>query len=477
MGMPEELLSDTQWPSKQAVGRPRFWRYKGNPAVLVLNVKGDLVDVRKPDPLAKLRGQSDPPSGLLALIAALQKAAADDQVASVYLRIGGLATSMARVEELRDAIRKVRAVKPVVGFFESGAELEIALGASCTELHVSPGGYTMLSGFAQRSVLLRGMLKRLGLEPEVSQIGAWKGGHVLAGDPTDGVGEPEEVKIQSAKMLEAQRERYLAGVAEDSGSDAIVGLLKEGAMGDALSSSDLFTSIVYEDQLACSLLEKASSKSTDPKKKPALWLSLQTYNRVPASKLGLEAKQTAWYSLLVGGKKTPTVAVVPLTGQIFGGDGKSNSPRIFAEPAIAAIRAVAERKDVAAVVLRVDSPGGDALASELIWRAACLLGTTKPVVASMGSVAASGGYFIPMAAHRIFAQPSTITGSIGVISARFSPAELLEKHLRVWTDVITAGDDKFAAMSNAGHRLWTEAEWERMSNWTREIYSGFIEKV
>jgi protease-4 len=83
---------------------------------------------------------------------------------------------------------------------------------------------------------------------------------------------------------------------------------------------------------------------------------------------------------------------------------------IFAEPAIAAIRDVAERKDVAAVVLRVDSPGGDALASELIWRAACLLGSTKPVVASMGSVAASGGYFIPMAAHRIFAQPSTITG-------------------------------------------------------------------
>ena len=171
-------------------------------------------------------------------------------------------------------------------------------------------------------------------------------------------------------------------------------------MGDALSSSDLFASVVYEDQLACSLLEKASEKSPDPKKKPALWLSLQAYNRVPASKLGLEAKQTAWYSLLVGGKKVPTVAVVPLSGQIFGGDGKSNSPRIFAEPAIAAIREVAERKDVAAVVLRVDSPGGDALASELIWRAACLLGTTKPVVASMGSVAASGGYFIPMAAHR-----------------------------------------------------------------------------
>lgn len=224
-GMPAELLSDAQWPSNQAVGRPRMWRYKKNPAVLVLNVKGDLVDVRKPDPLAKLRGQSDPPPGLLALIAALQKAAVDDQVATVYLRIGGLATSMARVEELRDAVRKVREIKPVVGFFESGAELEIALGASCTELHVSPGGYTMLSGFAQRSVLLRGMLKRFGLEPEVSQIGVWKGGHVLAGDPTDGVGEPEEVKIQSAKMLAAQRECYLAGVVEDSGSDAIVGAI------------------------------------------------------------------------------------------------------------------------------------------------------------------------------------------------------------------------------------------------------------
>ena len=212
-GLPAELLGDAQWPSKQVVGWARKWRSKGNPAVLVLNVKGDLVDVRKPDPLAKLRGQSEPPPGLLALIGALQKAAADDQVATVYLRIGGLATSMARVEELRDAIRRVRAVKPVVGFFESGAELEIALGASCTELHVSPGGYTMLSGFAQRSVLLRGLLKRFGLEPEVSQIGAWKGGHVLSGDPTDGVGEPEEVKIQSAKMLEAQRERYLAGAA------------------------------------------------------------------------------------------------------------------------------------------------------------------------------------------------------------------------------------------------------------------------
>lgn len=100
-------------------------------------------------------------------------------------------------------------------------------------------------------------------------------------------------------------------------------------MGDALSSSDLFTSICYEDELACSLLSKASETSKDSKKKPALWLSLQTYSKVYASKLGLEAKQTAWYSRLVGGKKAPTVAVVPLTGQIFGGDGKSNSPREY----------------------------------------------------------------------------------------------------------------------------------------------------
>merc|ERR1711871_281543 len=232
---------------------------------------------------------------------------------------------------------------------------------------------------------------------------------------------------------------------------------------------------------------RASSIGDDPKQKPegsdttrrsdALWLSLATYSKVSASTLGLEAKKTPWYKALVKAPKPPTVAVLPLVGQImFGEGGRSNTPRIFHEPVVEALRAAADRKDIKAVVLRVDSPGGDALASELIWRAVGLLRNEKPVLASMGSVAASGGYFIPMGCSKIFAQPSTVTGSIGVISAKFSSAALLER-FKIWTAVTTAGHDRFAGMQHAAHRPWSEEEWERMNHWTREIYDGFVEKV
>jgi protease-4 len=273
--------------------------------------------------------------------------------------------------------------------------------------------YATLNGFAQRSVLLRGLLDSVGVEPEISQIGPWKGGHVLSGDPTDGVGEPAQVKEQTSRMLAEQRRRYVDGVAEDSGMprEAVDALLSGGAMGKALCCSDLFTSIRYEDEVACEVLQRAASgitstanqsitdgkneQSQSPKKansQDALWLSLGTYSRASASALGLESKRTPWYRALVGTPKAPTIAVVPLTGQIFFGEGgRSSTPRIFHEPAIAALQAAAERTDIKAVVLRVDSPGGDALASELIWRAVGLLGNEKPVLASMGSVAASGG--------------------------------------------------------------------------------------
>jgi|EP01043_Picozoa_sp_COSAG02_P039406 protease-4 len=274
--------------------------------------------------------------------------------------------------------------------------------------------YATLNGFAQRSVLLRGLLDTVGVEPEISQIGPWKGGHVLSGDPTDGVGEPTEVKEQTSRMLAEQRRRYVDGVVADSGMqrEAVDALLSGGAMGKALCSSDLFTSVRYEDEVACEVLQRAASSTTTAAYQPgtktdgeheqpqspekanadALWLSLATYSRASASALGLESKRTPWYRALVGTPKAATVAVVPLTGQIFFGEGgRSSTPRIFHEPAVAAIRAAAERTDIKAVVLRVDSPGGDALASELIWRAVGLLGNEKPVLASMGSVAASGG--------------------------------------------------------------------------------------
>lgn len=463
------------WPSAASVKWVKHWRMQKTKAVLVLDAKGDLVDVRKPDPLRQVRGEAQPPATLLSLVAALRKAATDDQVAAVFLRIGGLMCPMSRVEELREAVRSASQAKPIIGYMVAGGELEIALGASCSELHISPGGYASLSGFAQRSVLLRGLLQTVGLEPEVSQIGPWKGGHVLTGDPVDGAGEPREVKEQTVRMLEEQRRRYIDGVVSDIGRrspeldasqirSAFTALLSNGVMGHALASSQLFSSIRYEDEVACEVLVNAApagvakgNQAVLKKHKPAvLWLTLPAYTKSSASNLGLEgyAKKTAWYKVMVGSPKTPTVGILHLTGQIFFGDGaRSNTPRIFHEPVVAALRAAAERKDIASVVIRIDSPGGDALASELIWRAVGILGNEKPVVASMGSVAASGGYFIPMACDQIYAQPSTITGSIGVISARFSSEALLgthrNKHLRTSRIHSTNGQWPMANASSA----------------------------
>ena len=440
------------FPSSKAVKWCRSWRRSKAKAVLVLDIDGQMSDVRTPSPLEKFSANRPPPTQLGAL-SALRRAAADEQVACVYIRIGRLGCGMARVEELCTAIRKCVEVKPVVCYLEAGSEDAIALGAACSELHLAPGGYYSVSGFANRFLLLRGLLNKLGLEPEVTQIGKWKGGHVLSADPgPDGV--PAEVRAQTEGMIASARQRYIEGIVHDCGqsisAEEVDTLLAEGAMGGKLlyahhaGSADggeeaagklrpMFTSLAYEDELMHKLLARAggqadpsnSSSPTKPtkaekakmakKKNAPVWLPGSVYvAQVKPEKLGLCPKKKGLWGFLTRQPKPSTIAVVPLSGQISAGGnggGRQRSNVIYAEPVVETLRLLAERPDVKAVVLRVDSPGGDALASESIWRAACLLGQSKPLVASMGSVAASGGYFIPMACQHIVALPSTITGA------------------------------------------------------------------
>jgi hypothetical protein len=164
------LAQNPGFPSEKTVKWIRQWRYSKAKGVLVLDIEGSLADLRTVSPLERWSSTKPPAPALFSAISSLQKAAADPQVASVYLRIGGLACSMAQVEELRAAIRLCVVHKSVVGYVEAAAELEIAVGAACTELHVAPGGYTSLSGFAERYSLLRGLLAKVGVEPEVTQV-------------------------------------------------------------------------------------------------------------------------------------------------------------------------------------------------------------------------------------------------------------------------------------------------------------------
>jgi len=200
----------------------------------------------------------------------------------------------------------------------------------------------------------------------------------------------------------------------------------------------------------------------------------KSYRNVSSTDLGLSPKKDYISRIFLRKNVTPGIAVVPVLGTIQDGKGGRRGT-VASEPMIEALEALAKRKDVDAAVLRIDSPGGSALASDAIWRSVCLLGKQMPVVASMGDVAASGGYYIAMGAEEIFASSTTVTGSIGVITFRLSFEKLFER-LQIWAQT-DPGKDPYSAMSRAIYRPLNMEEHERVDGVVQSLYDEFVRKV
>src|SRR6266850_527427 len=370
-------------------------------SVLALKISGPLPDFVLEDPLRRLFG--GPEQSLTSLLLQFKKAKVDKRITAILLDIEGSGAGWAKSEEIRDAVTDFRSSgKPVYGYMEFGLNKEYYIATACDKIYLAPPGELFITGLAADVMFFRGSLDKLGIYPDIYQIGKYKS----AGD-----------MFTQKKMTDAHREyvnsllddlfnRYVTAIAQarHKTPDEVRNLIDDAPYGAAKAKeAGLIDETIYHDQLDKQIKAQLGYKDSDQ----FAPVRAADYRQVSPESLGLD--------------KGEKIAVIYATGDI--GSGRSeNSPggsqSIGSETLSNAIKDAGEDKTIKAIVIRVDSPGGSGLASDIIWHAVESAKAKKPVVISMSDVAASGGYYIAAGANKIIAQPSTITGSIGVFAGK-----------------------------------------------------------
>ncbi len=423
---------------------------------LVIRLDGDVSEQPMPeDPFAALLG-AEAGLSIIEVDSALRKAAVDDRIAGVIVQVGPLATGLGKVQELRAAIHRYRDTtdKPIIGRMEAGGTKEVYLISACSEVYMPPEGMMLLTGLRFAVTFYKGTLDKLGVEAEFARVGQYKS----AVEPF----MREEMSEAFREVLESMADdlygQIVGGIAADRGltDEQVRAIFDDPPMtAKAAVEAGLVDELLYRDEM------EARFKPADAED----WalIGLGDYARVRPQSLGLG--------------KGPEVAVIYCEGTIMPGD--SSPPYYGGERTMGSatitrvLRDAREDESIEAVVMRIDSPGGSGLASDLIWREVVLTREVKPVVVSMGDYAASGGYYIAMAANSIVAEPGTITGSIGVYSGKFSLAGLYEK---VGLSVQTVERGDYAGLL-ASSRTFTPEERAKLEEMVADFYNTFITKA
>ncbi len=421
------------------------------------------------DPLA-LISLGGKPLTLRQTVDALHRAAEDDRVAGLIARIQLSAAAPGPVQELRDAIAVFGAAKPTLAWAETyPGTLSYYLASAFGEVWMQPSGTVGLIGFATSALFLRSALDKAGIEAQFVARGEYKSAaNLFTQDSyTDAHREADTALIGS---LHAQ---VLHAVAESRHLDtATVDALADQAplLRDAAVSAKLVDRIGFRDEAYARIAELtgAPAQADGDDAPPRLFLS--RYAKANSFKPAPP---------IPGRKTKPTVAVVTLDGPIVSGRG---GPQMLpfgnssagGDTIAAALREAVADDDVSAIVLRVNSPGGSVTGSETIWREVVRATEAgKPVIASMGAVAASGGYYVSMAADEIVANAGTITGSIGVVTGKLVSRQLKDK-LGVGSDSVRTNANADAWSSNERFTPQQQAHVEAEADL---FYADFVQRV
>jgi protease-4 len=375
----------------------------GDNSVLVLKVAGSFPDYVSEDPFAsRFLGRDD--RSLTRLLSEIKKAKADKRIGAILLEIDMTMIGWGKADEIRDQIADFRSTgKPVYAYMEYGTNKEYYLATACDRIYVAPIGDLFIIGLTADVMSLGGSLDKLGVKPDFYQIGKYKTA-------------PEQYTRKD--MSEASREvinsildeffaRYVNTIAatRKKSVEDVRALIDNAPLGawDA-KQAGLIDDAKYRDEVEDELKKRLGYKDDDKLRK----VKESDYRRVRPESVGLGEGER--------------IALIFASGPI--GGGQSNDGSAFSDQSagsdtvVKALNEARDDKDVKAIVLRVDSPGGTSYASDVIWHAVEKAKAQKPVVVSMGDVAASGGYYISATASKIVAHPSTITGSIGVYAGK-----------------------------------------------------------
>ena len=413
---------------------------------LYLDLEGEIPE-QPPSELGSFL-ERQPPS-LRALVDSLDRAAGDPRITAVVVRVSSLPDSgWATVQELRDGITRFRkSGKPAYAYLEVAGNKEYYLATACSKIYAVPTAILDITGLSAEVTFLRGTLDKLGVQAQFEGVGKYKN----APNQFTEKGFTEPHREQMDALLDALYAGYVSAIAESRRKpvEEVQALVDAGPYdGRGAKAAGLVDDLLYGDEV----LDKVHRAER---------VTAGRYTRASRG-FGLDGR--------------PRIALVYAVGEIVSGESHSTplGGTFAGSDTIGhAIREAGEDGDIKAILLRVDSPGGSGTASDVIWREVQKARKSKPVIVSMGDLAASGGYYIAMGSDGIVAQPGTITGSIGVFGGKFSLRGLYDK-VGISKEILTRGQhaDIFTE-----YRPWTEEERSRIRDLMTAFYKEFVTKA
>lgn len=371
------------------------------------------------DPIADLAGpifSNTERVGLIQILSAIERAKVDPKIKGVYLDISFPIAGYAQLLEIRDALKELKAAgKFVYAYAEAYSEKAYYLASVADEVYLNPAGMMDFNGISVQYMFFKKALDKLEIEPLVFRVGTYKS----AVEPYIRENMSEESKAQTRSFIGAINDLVFQQIAESRK----IPLPKLHRIADSLQAYDPkkaaalgLIKLAYWDEVSALLKKKTGVSATDELHFVSLKDYLHAKNPIPKV------------------ESSDKIGVLVAEGEIVGAKGMDGT--IGSEDFIKELKKLRENKSIKAIVLRIDSPGGSSLASDVMWREIELTKKVKPVYASMSSVAASGGYYLAMACDRIVAQPSTITGSIGIFAQWLNLDRFLANKLGITQDQV-----------------------------------------
>jgi protease-4 len=423
-------------------------------ATLVLRVGGDLTETAPDDVVGYIRGVKTPT--VRSLVDSLRKAKVDSRIKAVLIKPTGFASPFwGKVQEVRDAMLDFKqSGKPIYAYLEYGGDREYYLATAADKVYLMPSTSLDLIGVATYSLFLRGTLDKIGAVPDLRRIGEYK----TAVNTFTETGYTPAHREMDESLNRDLFEQIVSGIAEGRNKEAgeIRQLIDEGPfLPEEALRAGLVDDVQYEDQVNEKLAGDGELRQ----------LEGDEYAGVSETSLGLN--------------QGPRLAVIYAAGTIT--SGKSgydplNGAVVGSDTLIDYIRRARRDSSVRGIVLRIDSPGGSATASDAIWRELMIAKNERadrPIIASMSDLAASGGYYIAMPAQMIVAQPSTLTGSIGIFGGKIVTGGVYEK-LGARIESTSIGRH---AEINSPVRPYNPDEVRELDEHLQAFYDQFVEKV
>ena len=420
-------------------------------SVLVLDLEGSYVESAEPPLLSRLT--AEPPRPLASLLSDLAKAERDTRLAAVVLRVRSLEIGWAKAQEIRDAIARLGDHgRRTIAYLETesfAGNLEYYVASAAQELFVTEATRAPIVGLAGEFLFFGGLFEKLGIELEVERVGQYKS----AAETFAGRQMSDAAREMNSSLLDSLDEQFVSGIAQSR-------RLTPAAVRAAIDT--------------------APAEPGELEKLGLVDGTLRLDEVVARAGGGPEVKQEDYQRVdpaIVGFKPVARLALVYGSGAVTSGEGHrtpSGAPVLASETVSQALEDAADDPEIAAIVFRIDSPGGSALAADVVWNAAQRARAKgKPLIASFSDVAASGGYYVAAGADAIVASPATLTGSIGVFVLRPVIGGLLEK-LEIGVESITRG--AHADLQLSSRPLSPESR-SRLRREVYSVYELFVKRV